>query len=193
MDAEKRNIVVLTEAELKNRARSYVPTKEKEAFLAYAATRSFDRLEVSTEEGEAVPPMWKENLGRKNRYLLTALAGLYLRLTDPEKQGWELGDEAYEALAESQLMGQLERMKKRTGDQQLRDAIYDLIADYHLLEKLLNAECYGLLNAMNDPVARLRSLMAAAVTPEALREMQAQAEETRKELESYLAGRGKAT
>lgn len=195
MDTGKENIGVLTEHDVKTRSRSYVANAEKEAFVNYAAMRCFDRMELSTEDGQSVPPMWKENAGRKNRYMAAALVRLYLfpRGGDAvDGSILELDDDEWDALASFQLTSQLERMKKRTGDQQLRDKIYDMISDYHVLEKLLNAECYGLLNAMNDPVARFRALMSAEVTPEAIQTMQEQMEETKRELEEYISKRGAA-
>ncbi len=190
MDAEKRNIEVLKENDVLTQARAYVPNGEKAGFVEYVSTRCFDRMELTTEEGEAVPPLWKENAARKMRYMTAALARLYLALPVGDDR-WELTDEMYDRLAESQLISQLERLKKSTKNPVLRDKIYDLLADYRVLEKLLNSECFGLLNAMNDTVARLKSLLSAAVTPEALQAIQAQAEEVKGELDAYLNSRGR--
>lgn len=188
MDAEKRNIEVLTELDVLEKSRSYVPNAEKAEFVEYASTRCFDRMELSTEEGESVPPMWKENAARKMRYMTAALAKLYLSIP-ADAEGWELSEAEYDRLAESQLVSQLERMKKSTKNTVVRDKLYDLLADYRVLEKLLNAECFGLLSAMNDTVARLKSLLSAAVTPEAMQEMQTQAEALKNEFDSYLKNR----
>lgn len=191
---ENRNIAVLTEEDVLTLAKAYAPHVEKTTFVDSAAVRCFDRMELTTEDGNAVPPMWKENSGRKARYMTAALAGIYLRiLPEREDDPWELTDEEYDALAESQLVSQLERMKKGTKNPAVRDKIYDLLADYRFLERLLNAECYGLLNAMNDTVSRLQSLMSSAVTPEAIRALQEEAEKTKGEVEAYLKGRGNET
>lgn len=195
MDTEKESIGVLTEHNVKTRSRSYVANAEKEAFVNYAATRCFDRLELSTEDGQSVPPMWKENLGRKNRYMAAALVRLYLFPWSGDTVDGsilELDDDEWDAISSLQFTSQLERMKKRTGDQQLRDKIFDMIADYHVLEKLLNSECYGLLNAMNDPVTRFKTMLSAEVTPEAIQAMQKQMDATKRELEDYISKRGAA-
>lgn len=194
MDKGKRNIEVLTEDGVLTRAVAYVPYADKAAFVDIAAVRCFDRLELTTEEGDMVPPMWKENAGRKAKYMTAALAGIYLRILPEDSENeWELTDEEYDALAESQLVSQLERIKKATRNPAVRDKIYDLLADYRFLERLLNAECYGLLNAMNDNVSRLKSLLAASVTPEAIQALQEEAEKTKGEVEAYLKTRGNAT
>lgn len=189
---EKENIMVLTEEHILTKAATYVPMTIKESFVEAASSRCFDRMEISTEEGEPVPFLWKENMGRKTRFLAAALDRLYLhRLPEPEAEAdpWEVTEEEFELLAESRVMSQLERMKKYSKNAEVRDRIYDLLADYHLLERMLNSECYGLLNAMNDPIARSQSMMSAAATPEALQALKEQAETAKKELESYLAGR----
>lgn len=194
MDAEKRNIAVLTEEDVLTLATAYAPCAAKTAFVDSVAARCFDRLELTTEEGDTVPPMWKENAGRKAKYMTAALAGIYLRiLPERENAPWELTDEEYDALAESQLVSQLERIKKATRNPAVRDKIYDLLADYRFLERLLNAECYGLLNAMNDTVSRLKSLLTASVTPEAIQALQEEAEKTKSEVEAYLKARGNET
>ena len=80
-------------------------------------------------------------------------------------------------------------MKKRTADKSLQDKIYDLLADYKTLEKLLNAECYGLLPAMNDTLSRFQMMMAAQTTPEAMDALMKSVEETTRELEAFTAAK----
>ena len=84
----------------------------------------------------------------------------------------------------------LERIKKRTADKELQEKIYDLLADYKLLEKLLNAECYGMLPAMNDTVSRFQMMMSAQTTPEAMEALLKATEEAKQELAEYKAVRG---
>ena len=190
MESEKK--VSLTEEHLRDVAVSYVSMRDKEEFIRDASTGCFDKMEIGTENGDPLPPFYKESALRKHRYMTAALMKLYLRIEcDTEAGGdpWSITDESYETAARSFLISQLERIKKRTADKELQDKIYDLLADYRLLEKLLNAECYGMLPAMNDTVSRFQMMMSAQATPEAMEALLKATEEARKELDEYNAAR----
>ena len=167
--------------------------REKEAFIKDVSLGCFDRMEIGTENGDPLPPFYKESALRKHRYMTTALLKLYLRiqLEQAEELGpWEIADESYECASRSFLMSQLERIKKRTADKELQDKIYDLLADYKLLEKLLNAECYGMLPAMNDTVSRFQMMMTSQATPEVMESLMKATDEMKRELEEIRAVRG---
>lgn len=191
MDSEKK--IRLTEEWLAEHARSYIPMKEKEAFLKDVAVRCFDRMEIGTENGDPLPPFYKENAVSKHKYMTAALMTLYLGIPtdlDTENDPWSLTEAGFELAARSFLTSQLERIKKRTADKELQDEIYDLLADYKLLEKLLNAECYGMLPAMNDTLSRFQMMMAAQTTPEAVETLLKATEDAKRELEEYRNSRG---
>lgn len=169
MGSEKT--LTLTEASLKEKAKSYASLEVKRRFLSDCAMRCFDRMEIGTESGEPLPPFYKENGLSKAKYLMAALVNIYLGVGGADMSAedpWKLTDEEYDAYAQAFPLSQLERIKKTTQDRELRDAIYDLLADYRLLEKLLNAECYGLLPAMNDTLSRFQMMMTGQTTPEAM-------------------------
>lgn len=184
MGSEKK--LTLTEAGLRERAKSYVSLETKKRFLADCAMRCFDKMEIGTETGETLPPFYKENGVSKAKYMMSALVSMYLGEREADISGdnpWELTDEEYDSYAESFPLSQLERIKKTTQDKDLRDKIYDLLVDYRLLEKLLNAECYGLLPAMNDTLSRFQMMMTMQSTPEAMDAVLASLDEVRKEVE----------
>lgn len=185
--------ICLTEEHLREASVSYVSMRDKEEFIKDVSPGCFDRMEIGTENGEPLPPFYKESALRKHRYMTAALMNLYLRLPmDIVEDGgpWDITDETYEAASGSFLISQLERIKKRTADKELQDKIYDLLADYKLLEKLLNAECYGMLPAMNDALSRFQMMMSAQTTPEAMEALLKATEEAKQELEDYKAARG---
>lgn len=168
MGSEKK--LTLTEDGLRDLAKSYASLEVKKRFLADCAMRCFDKMEIGTESGEPLPPFYKENGVSKARYMMSALVTIYLgerAVNVAADDPWELTDEEYDEYAASFPISQLERIKKTTQDKDLRDKIYDLLSDYRLLEKLLNAECYGLLPAMNDTLSRFQTMMTAQTTPEA--------------------------
>ena len=190
MESEKN--ICLTEEHLRDTAVSYISMRDKEEFIKDASTGCFDKMEIGTENGDPLPPFYKESAVRKHRYMTAALMKLYLRLpVDLVEDGgdWDITDDCYEAAARSFLVSQIERIKKRTTDKELQDKIYDLLADYRLLEKLMNAECYGMLPAMNDTVSRFQMMMAAQTTPEAMDALMKSVEETKRELEAFKAAK----
>lgn len=63
------------------------------------------------------------------------------------------------------MLNQIERMKSVPA---LRNAAFDLLQDYKMLEKMLNTEVYNMLRVMNDPVTRFSNAMQAQTSPEAM-------------------------
>ena len=102
---------------------------------------------------------------------------------------WLPSEEACDAYFASFPISQLERIKKTTQDKELRDKIYDLLSDYRALEKLLNAECYGLLPAMNDTLSRFQMMMSAQTTPESVESLMNSIEELERDLNERKAGK----
>mgnify|MGYP003291780214 CR=1 FL=1 len=191
MESEKK--LTLTENWLREHAVSYASMETKERFVGDCAMRCFDKMEIGTENGEPMPPYYKENAVLKSKYMLGALLIIYLDIKDVELAGeddpWMPSAEACDAYFASFPMSQLERIKKTTQDKELRDKIYDMLSDYRALEKLLNAECYGLLPAMNDTLSRFQMMMSAQTTPEAMEALMTATEDMKRELEEIKAAK----
>lgn len=185
---EKENRFVLTGAQIKESAESYIPIEEKLRFVNESATGCFDKMEISTEDGDLVPPLYKENSERKARYLMTALVTLYLHIPCETEDGNPnlMTREEYDLAAAAFPLNKMEYIKRTTGDIELREKLYDIIVDYKQMERMLNAECYGLMNAMNDPVARFQSMMSATATPEAMKALSEASEKAINEMNEYL-------
>ena len=190
MESEKK--LTLTEDWLRQHAVSYVSLEEKERFVGDCAMRCFDKMEIGTEDGQPLPPFYKENAVSKAKYMLCGLLRLYLGIEDIQTVGedpWMPTNAECDAYFAAFPLSQLERIKKTTQDKELRDMIYDLLSDYRALEKLLNAECYGLLPAMNDTLSRFQMMMSAQTTPEAMEALTKATEEMKRELEAIKAGK----
>lgn len=184
--------VKLTEQDVK-KANTYVPLAAKIAFVEYAAERCFDRMNVTMNDGGGLDlpmaPMYKENMGLKSRYLMGALVKGYLgKDYEPvEKDEWLMAQDDYDRWAGGHVFNQLERMKGCGG--QVREVIFDLLADYRDLEKRLTAEIRGMLGVMNEPVNRILTTMQSQTTPEAFARGKAKLEELTAELEEYKAAK----
>ena len=139
-----------------------------------------------------MPPFYKENASIKLKYMMGALLRLYLGVdteAQDENDPCGMSDGEYDEYAACFPMSQIERLKRGTKDKELQDKIYDLLADYKSTEKLLNAECYGLLPAMNDALSRFQMMLNAQTTPEIMSELQKTVEGVQRELEEYKAAR----
>ena len=178
--------LVLTEELIRDKARSYVPMAEKEAFVRGVSDNCFDRIAIGSGNGEDVPPMWKENAFIRQRYLAGALARLYLGLEIATEEGdeWLPTTEEYDRITSGCPMNQLDRIRRASKDTAVRDKCYDLAYDFKTLERLLSAEIAGMKPAANDMLSRFNCMIEAQTTPEAFEKLAASASELQKELDA---------
>lgn len=151
-------------------ARNYVPIAEKQAFISACATKCIDTVRITADGGVPAPDRYKVNVQRKDKYLLCALARLYLKL-DIETEGedpWLLSDAQYDTFAGMHLEGEIQRAK---GDASLRDRCFDLLGDYRSLRRRFDEEIVSLLAALNDPISRIASFVYTIATPERMERM----------------------
>ena len=192
--SETNDCLVLTEEKVRDYARAYVPIAEKRKFVDEVAFYCFDRLNVSADNDSAIPPLYKDNHGRKMKYLAAALAKLYLGETftaENESDPWMISDEVYDYICSGRPLSQLERIRRNTKDKELQAKCYDLVQDYKDLRDMLNSDCHGLLHAMNDTLTRFQMLMDAQTTPEYVSQLLSGLTDAQTELREYTATRGK--
>ena len=171
------------------KANKYVPIIQKVEFVEYASERAFDRVEIGIggeKRDPSIPPYFKDNVQRKNRYLLGAFLKLYLGVeyTPVEDDKWILSADDYDRYAGSHIFNQMERMK---GSTKTRDFAYDILADYRMIEKMLNTEIYNMLQVMNDPVTRFVSVLSKKSSPETMKQQMEELKNLQKELEKFKA------
>lgn len=181
--------IILTDEKILG-ASDYIPMKEKEKFVSDVAFLCFDRLNISdggNDQNGSIPPCYKENLPMKSRYLMSALARFYFHeeFDSESENNMSMPEELYEAWASGNPLNQIERLKKFTLDPDVRAKCFGILSDFRMLEKMLNSECYGLLNAMNDPVNRLMMVMDAQTSPEHLKQLMDSFSEVQRELEEF--------
>lgn len=173
-------------AEALKSARDYIPAAEKAEFVSACAGRCFDKLRLTADGVVPLPDMYKENTGVKERYLLGALLRLYfgeeIEAADAEKDPWLMAEPEYDRWAELHIISQIQRAK---GDTEIRDRCFDLLGDYWALEKQFNAEINGMLRAMNDPVTRILSSFAAAITPKRVQALSEEIGKLQEEIKQY--------
>lgn len=174
--------------EMLERAEDYIPQEEKEAWIGENATKCFDRLAITVGE-DPMPPMYMVNTGRRNRYLMAFLVKRYFkRYCETEiKDDHLMTVKEYDRWAGSHVMGQLDRWKH---DVAVRDKCYDLLYDFHDLEKQFAAQINGLLAAQNDPVLRQGQYNSAQMKelPKLLEELKAMQEEKKEGADGDSSG-----
>ena len=183
--------ITITEDMLSN-ARTFIPLAEKEEFISYCAPRCFVIVEIGKRESSDLmePPICKEDFFRKRRYIMGALAKLYLKqdyLTEDD-DAWLMSREDYDMWAASHIYNQLERFKANPS---VRNKAFDLLADFKLLEKCLNIETYGLLQAVNDPCTRIAEMIIKSTTPDAMAADAQALQEAADKLQQYVEERDK--
>ena len=188
--------LMLTEDKVRDYARAYVPMVEKRKFVDDVCAYCFDKLNVSAGDGDdgIMPPLYKENLGRKQKYLAAALVKLYMGenfAPASEDDEWSISDETYDYICSGRPLSQIERIRRNTKDKELQAKCYDLVQDFKDLRDMLNSECHGLLHAMNDTLTRFKMLMEAQTTPEYFQQLTKGLEDAQAELVAYAEQRKK--
>lgn len=173
-------------------ARDCVSVQEKEDYITHCAPRCFVLVEIGKPQSDGMtePPMCKEDFWRKRRFLMGALAKLYLKqdISTEDDDEWLMSREDYDMWAASHVYNQLERFK---ANPKLRNKAFDLLADFKLLEKCLNIEAYGLLQAVNDPCTRIAEMIIRSTTPDAMAADAVALQEAAEKLQEYVEGRDK--
>ena len=143
--------IIITAQDIE-KANNYVPLDKKEEWVSINASKCFDKLAI-TADGEDMPPMYMVNVGLKNRYLMAALAKMYLnkQYNSDVRDAALMSVEDYDTWAGSHIFCQIDRLK---AVKEARDRCYELLYDYHELEKMLSAQIHGLLEVQNDYVMR---------------------------------------
>lgn len=176
--------VTITE-EMVNNAVSYAPIRMKEEFIDYCYMRCLNKVSVDldAEGGSAMPNMYMENTFLKARYLMSALAVMYLgfkreELEMEENDLWLMSESEYDRFARSHVIGQLNRF--RHADIGLKDKVFDLLRDYGDLERRMNSAVRSGLSVMNDPANRIFQKLTMDISQEAIESYKKQLEDIQK-------------
>lgn len=182
---------ILTETDILN-ARTYIPIDKKAELARNIALMCVDRVEVSLKDsgkGITLPPRVQENPRSKMLYGMQVLLGMYLKKTDMES---DFLVKEYDEWCEAAILNQLDRMKmNKSVAQDVRNRVYDLVDDYREFYRMLGTEISSIVEAQNDPVARVVAFLSKAVTPEALKGAAEAFKESYEEMSQYMKEREK--
>lgn len=178
--------IILTEETVKA-ATTYAPLSAKEQFVEHCTMKCLQRVQVNMDDGSggAMPNMYMEDTSVKARYLMSALAVLYLgtpikELPSEDGDIWLMTAEEFDRWGASHVLNQLDRMK---GNAELRDRVFDLLRDYRDLERRLSTSVYNTIRIMNDPANRIFQKLQMDTSNEALEAQKKNLEELMAEFE----------
>ena len=146
-------------------ARTYIKTRDKDAWVLDAAPNVFRRMDVGGTGGPPVPPMYAIDVGLEERYLMTFLISRYFCMDYEaalEDQNLMTAEE-FDRWAAGNPLGRLKRMR-RGG--LFSSTAGDLLDDFKSLRDRFYASASGLLKILNDPVGRQNEFMSAQVMSE---------------------------
>lgn len=169
--------IVITEQDI-TFASTYIPIEVKAALSQTIAGLVIENVNMVTDSGELLPPLWKEKRGTKELFLMGIFANAYLHkgfkcntipirnsetneLTE-EPCDYFMTSEAYNEYAESHVFNQIERLKRSHKDG-IGDAIFDMLDDFYTFKNMVNGEIRDLLEEKNDVVGRMSEYVKYAV------------------------------
>ena len=185
----------ITIENIKN-ARTYLKIGAKQRLAEQIAGWVVTKVEPDTDQTITVHPLYKENRALKNMLMTGILCRYYLNMEFEcdtvsvydtegnliEKQPVDFFPtmEAYDEIASSAIMNQLERLKKKDKDN--INIIFDFMYDYKTLEQMVNAEIKDYLAQKNDVVARVISTLEFLISNQNLESLKEQIDTLQKEL-----------
>lgn len=171
-------------------AESYVPLAKKVEFINYASERCFTSLKITsnpeTAQAKVMPSMYKINAALKSRYLLGAFLKLYLKeeYVPVEGDEWLLSQDDYDNYKSGHLFNEMNRFKSNN---EIRDKVFDILSDFKELTTMFEEELAGSLHALNDVVSRIYMAFTEMVTPDQVSEMLNDINQSKDEIEQYIA------
>lgn len=158
-------------------ARDYSTLAAKKAFCDLVAERCWSKYQSTyTDNGResVMPPIYAVDESKRRRYLMAAFVQLYFGaeiVPESNDDQWLMSEEQYDAIASTHPINRLQALK---GNAKIRDKVFNIIDDYHDLEKMLRSELQARAAVTNDPVMRQNAVaeMQATQLKEAISALQ---------------------
>lgn len=152
-------------------ARDYLPIGNKEMFAKIIAEQCVVPCTTAedAQKGKAdlaIPTLYREHFHKKQLLLMDFFLQFYFKLPVSKKEPFN--DEMYDYYAGSHIFEQLERMKP---DKEVKDKVYDLMADYKDFKRHVESAIFQKLNEKNDTLSRFSAAIQLASDPEYIQKM----------------------
>lgn len=161
--------------ELLAKAKTYMPLAEKTIYAELIARKSLKAIKPLQDKEDIktfllVPSVVGEDLNIKEQCLLNVLLSHYFNIKLPQ-----MNNKIYDKYMGSHILNQLERYKS---DPEYKTKAFDILTDFKLIKKMVDAEIYNFKTKENDFLERfmkglsLFSLDKMTNDPEYLKKMQ---------------------
>lgn len=162
-------------------ARTYMPLDIKQRLVESLSDFITDPVKVPQSDVIPLPPIYKENRALKNRFMMGVFCRYYLNMdfetdvvhlledgkeVEVQKLDYYPTTAAYDDLASSSIMNQMERLKKN--DKNICNIIFDMLYDFKTFEQMLNAEIKDYLAQKNDILSRLVNALELQISTQNL-------------------------
>ena len=178
-------------------ARTYMPIYDK--IQTAKAIAELSLVDIDTDEqnkvGEtliALPHLKGEDLTKKHMVLCNTLLGYYFDIDMPEKNpdGSDVDPyERHDYYAGGHLLNQIERFKS---DPEVKDIVFDLLADYKEFKKIVDTEIYNRKSNTNDLIPRFAAAVAVLASPESVKAIVEEVKALGEQRDEMLKDRKKA-
>lgn len=171
--------VEITPEDMK-KASLYTSLSAKEVLTRGIALFCIEPVEIQNDDGEALPPMFRENRKLRQQFQMGILANLLgreytLQTVKIRSEGgveeralaWCMDEGEYNDWAESHVMNQLERLKKGA-DREIANLVFDFLHDYKTIDLMLSGAIRDELEAHNDIFNRAMRFFSVAATQSAM-------------------------
>lgn len=158
--------------EMVENAEAYIPLAEKVAYAKTIAPFCIESSETA-EQNEAgreilaLPEVKTEGIYAKMLLLMHFFLTRYLKVPGVPDESKFTG-EVFDSFAKDHPLNQLERLKSNLA---VKDKIFNLLADFKELRKIVDTEIYSIRSQENDGMARFMAAVAIMNRPEAVEEM----------------------
>lgn len=146
--------------EMIEKANTYMPIEEKISLSKIIAEKCVDIIPQSHKNPVSdrankmlsLPLPEGELPSLKSMLTLSVLLGFYLDIDIDTENKNAMTFASYDEYANSHPLNQLDRLKSNA---ELRDKVYDLVADFKEFKKMVDTEIYNIRTYRNDPLVRL--------------------------------------
>lgn len=155
--------------EMIEKANAYMPIEEKISLSKIIAEKCVDIIPQSRKtpvsDRASLPLPEGELPSLKSMLTLSVLLGFYLDIDIDAEGKNAMTFASYDEYANSHPLNQLDRLKSNA---EIRDKVYDLVADFKEFKKMVDTEIYNIRTYRNDPLVRLAATVGLYLTKENL-------------------------
>lgn len=162
--------------EIIEKAKTYMPIEDKISLSKIIAEKCVDIIPQSRKNPISdrankilsLPLPEGELSALKSMLTMSVLLGFYFNIDIDTQNKDAMTFASYDEYASSHPLNQLDRLKSNA---EIRDKVYDLVADFKEFKKMVDIEIYNIRTYRNDPLIRLAATIGLYLTKENLNKL----------------------